>query len=63
MSVPRTHSPAVRRLRQVLIGVTAVSLGLAGASSAVAHPKPGPGAPNPDLGTNVTIFDPSMPTE
>ncbi|WP_034608718.1 hypothetical protein [Cellulomonas sp. URHD0024] len=61
MSVPITHPRGVRRRigRHVLIGVTALSIAIAGATAASAHPKP----PAPtDLGPNVTIFNPSMST-
>lgn len=63
MSEPTIHPRRARSRigRQVLIGVTALSIGLAGATGASAHPKPGPGPANPDLGPSVTIFDPSMP--
>lgn len=64
MSVPTPHSSKVRHRigRQMLIGVTALSVGLAGSTAAAANPTPGPSETNPDLGANVTIFNPSMPT-
>lgn len=62
MSVPTPHPSRVRRRigRQVLIGLTALSIGIAGATGAGAQPTPG--SSSPDLGPSVTIFDPSMST-
>lgn len=61
MSVPTTQSGARRRIgRSLLVGATALTLGLTGAVAATAAPAPVVSATNPDLGPNVTIFDPSM---
>ena len=44
----------------LLLAAGALALPTATASAAPA-PAPGPTAPGPDLGANVTVFDPSMP--
>ena len=61
MSSPTMQSGARRRIgRRLLVGATALTLGLSGAGAATAAPAPVVSATNPDLGPNVTIFDPSM---
>ena len=57
--------PVRRRLAaglSLLLAAGALALPTATASAAPAPvPAPGPTAPAPDLGANVTVFDPSMP--
>lgn len=61
MSVPTTTSGARRRIgRCLLVGATALTLGLSGAVAATAAPAPVVSGTDPDFGPNVKIFDSSM---
>lgn len=66
MTVHPPADPRPRRRRRLLaaaVGVAALALAVVPATSATAGPGPRPApGPTPDLGANVVVFDPSMPT-
>src|SRR5579859_1661478 len=63
MALLRFNANASRWLRAgVMAVVVAATVGAAGVASAAPAHRPPDGGP-PDLGTNVKIFDPSMPLD
>ena len=63
MSLPSLVSGRRRRIgRRLLVGATALAIGIPTAGIAAATPAPVVSATNPDLGPNVIVFDASMST-